>query len=58
MPEEIRIYETYNPGAVVQIWAYTIEGEWECLWQRKAKYTFDRARCFTPELKRIRDPTR
>ncbi|EAT33396.1 AAEL014330-PA, partial [Aedes aegypti] len=29
-PESIKVFETYNPGGIVRIWAYT--EEWICLW--------------------------
>lgn len=32
-PSDILIYETYNPGAIVKLWAFTINEKWICLWE-------------------------
>lgn len=56
-PDEICIFETYNPGAIVQLWAYTIYDEWICLWQQKPAPVTKQTRLFRPTIKRIRDPT-
>ncbi|KAL9882423.1 F box and leucine-rich-repeat gene 4 [Glossina fuscipes fuscipes] len=63
IPDEIAIFETYNPGAVIRVWAYTIAKTWICLWEDKEFYTKpiyspSRARRFTPPLKRIQLPTK
>lgn len=62
-PETIRIYETYNPGAVIRIWAYTITERWRLLWEASEdwwteKYPDKRARMFAPNIKRLQFPTR
>jgi len=60
-PEAIRIYETYNPGAVIRIWAYTIAERWSLLWEAK-EFGLDRiaprARMFSPTIRRIGFPCR
>lgn len=33
MPTEVAIFETFNPGAVVRIWAYGLTKNWTCLWE-------------------------
>lgn len=33
MPTEVAIFETFNPGAVVRIWAYGMTKNWTCLWE-------------------------
>lgn len=57
-PEQLCIFETYNPGAVVQVYAYTINEEWILLWQEKSKKTPKTTRLFSPNIKKIWDPTR
>jgi F-box and leucine-rich repeat protein 4 len=32
LPKEIRIYETYNPGSVVRIYAYCISKQWQLIY--------------------------
>ncbi|EDW00550.1 GH11799 [Drosophila grimshawi] len=58
IPKEVSIFETYNPGGVVRIWAYSITKRWTCLWEasssdlNKFKGNFTReARRFAPTLK-------
>ncbi|XP_017852403.1 F-box/LRR-repeat protein 4 isoform X2 [Drosophila busckii] len=36
VPSEVAIFETYNPGAVVRIWAYSITNHWTCLWEAES----------------------
>ncbi|EDX17888.1 GD15856 [Drosophila simulans] len=33
VPTEVAIFETFNPGAVVRIWAYGLTKNWTCLWE-------------------------
>ncbi|TDG41178.1 hypothetical protein AWZ03_012396 [Drosophila navojoa] len=33
VPTEVAIFETFNPGGVVRIWAYSITKRWSCLWE-------------------------
>lgn len=65
-PSEISIYETYNPGAVVKLWAFTINEKWTCLWESDEKnsdnnmarqFTND-SHIFSPPIKEIKIPTR
>ncbi|XP_067642352.1 F-box/LRR-repeat protein 4 [Eurosta solidaginis] len=63
LPEEIAVFETFNPGALVRIWAYTITKTWICLWEsdqihKPPQHIFNKARRFSPELKKINLPTR
>ncbi|XP_061397926.1 F-box/LRR-repeat protein 4-like [Musca vetustissima] len=63
IPDEIAIFETFNPGAVIRIWSYTITKTWICLWEdmefySRPPYTANRARRFSPPLKRIQLPTK
>uniref|UniRef100_A0A1I8PUZ4 F-box domain-containing protein n=1 Tax=Stomoxys calcitrans TaxID=35570 RepID=A0A1I8PUZ4_STOCA len=63
IPEEIAIFETFNPGAIVRIWAYTITKAWVCLWDdaefyKRPAYTANKARRFSPPLKKIHLPTK
>ncbi|XP_037823105.1 LOW QUALITY PROTEIN: F-box/LRR-repeat protein 4-like [Lucilia sericata] len=63
IPDEIAIFETFNPGAVIRIWAYTIAKTWICLWEdndfyTRPPYVANRARRFAPPLKRIQLPTK
>lgn len=59
IPTEVAIFETFNPGGVVRIWAYSITKEWTCLWeatnrdlmQPPGNYPRD-SRRFAPPLKK------
>lgn len=63
-PNEIRIYETYNPGAVVKLWAFTIDERWVCLWEddesddHSIRICSNDSRIFSPPIKEIKIPTR
>ncbi|KAH8375782.1 hypothetical protein KR200_006425 [Drosophila serrata] len=37
VPTEVAIYETFNPGAVVRIWAYGMTKHWTCLWEAESE---------------------
>ncbi|XP_017109275.2 F-box/LRR-repeat protein 4 [Drosophila bipectinata] len=56
VPTEVAIFETFNPGAVVRIWAYGITKNWTCLWEatdNDAKLGPGReARRFAPPIKK------
>ncbi|XP_075155598.1 F box and leucine-rich-repeat gene 4 [Haematobia irritans] len=63
IPDEIAIFETFNPGAVIRIWAYTIIKTWICLWEdtefyTRPPYTAHKARRFSPPLKKMQMPTK
>lgn len=65
-PNEIAIYETYNPGAIVKLWAFTINEKWACLWEStngennnsSAEWPSNDSRIFAPPIKEIKMPTR
>lgn len=59
LPKAIRIYETYNPGAVVRIFAYccTVK-KWKVLWQSIPAPVEKKSREFCPPIKKINLPTR
>lgn len=56
--DQLCIFETYNPGAVVQVWAYTMYDEWELLWQQQPQSKPRQTRLFTPPIRKIPVPTR
>ena len=63
IPDEIVIFETFNPGAVVRIWAYTIAKTWICLWENtdyssQLTWLHKGARRFSPALKKLQIPTK
>ncbi|XP_017063674.1 F-box/LRR-repeat protein 4 isoform X2 [Drosophila eugracilis] len=55
VPTEVAIFETFNPGAVVRIWAYGLTKHWTCLWEATesdlARPKLD-SRRFAPALKK------
>lgn len=69
-PSEVSIYETYNPGAVVKLWAFTIDEKWICLWesdknndnslrrQMDSVQLVNDSHIFSPSIKEIKIPTR
>lgn len=58
-PDHVTIFETFNPGAVVKIWAFTSTENWICLWEETPPMEQIRdPREFTPTLKSINLPTR
>lgn len=61
-PRQIGIFETYNPGAIVKLWAFTIDERWTCLWNGPScddntTVTTD-IRVFRPTIKNIKIPTK
>lgn len=59
-PSQIYIFETYNPGAIVKVWAFTITGKWICLWENdeiNASISTD-SQVFSPIIKDIKIPTK
>ncbi|XP_045536507.1 F-box/LRR-repeat protein 4 [Papilio machaon] len=56
-PLEVAIFETYNPGALVRIWALGT-GAWFLLWEGEPEYAGDKPRIFSPPIKQINFPTR
>lgn len=55
-PTGIRIYETYNPGAVVRIWAMCQIG-WVKLWEGDPQVVGHTSRLFRPSLRKIEHKT-
>ncbi|XP_015432230.1 PREDICTED: F-box/LRR-repeat protein 4 [Dufourea novaeangliae] len=49
-PIRVSIYETYNPGSVVGIWARNSEGKWCQLWSGVPQIVPHRPRIFSPRL--------
>lgn len=59
IPSAITIYETFNPGSVVQIWAYVKHTEdWVSLWSGPPARTERHSRRFSPPIKKIKFPTK
>merc|ERR1719290_306383 len=56
-PFRIHIYETYNPGGVVAIWAGDCRGRWKLLWDSSLSATShpspatEQPRVFSPPLR-------
>jgi len=54
MPTAVRIYENYNPGAVIRIEAYDAAGDaWVTLWEGEAEAPEEDFRVFSPELAEV-----
>ncbi|XP_011500212.1 PREDICTED: F-box/LRR-repeat protein 4 [Ceratosolen solmsi marchali] len=49
-PVRISIYETYNPGSVVAIWARNETGQWLRLWNGPPQIVPHKPRIFSPPL--------
>jgi F-box/leucine-rich repeat protein 4 len=60
LPQEIVFYETYNPGAVIRIYAYCSgTKKWEILFEEKQLEMVEKkAREFKPKLRPIKEPTK
>jgi F-box and leucine-rich repeat protein 4 len=59
LPKAIKIYETYNPGSIVKIYAYCCTTkEWKILWQAQPAPVEKKAREFRPQINKIILPTR
>lgn len=65
-PTEIKIFETYNPGAVVKIMACDQlcgtdvdngQSRWECLWSGPPEKFTEHCRIFNPNLRQASFPT-
>lgn len=59
LPKEIKIYETYHPGAIVRILAYccTLK-QWKVLWHSAPAPVEKKAREFRPSITKINHPVR
>lgn len=51
------VFETYNPGALVRIWALG-PTSWILLWEGEPEYAGDTPRIFSPPIREIKFPTR
>ncbi|XP_078050003.1 F box and leucine-rich-repeat gene 4 [Augochlora pura] len=49
-PIRVSIYETYNPGSVVGVWAQNSEGKWTQLWSGVPQVVPHKPRIFSPRL--------
>ena len=49
-PIRVSIYETYNPGSVIGIWAQNSEGKWYQLWNGFPQVVPHKSRIFSPHL--------
>ncbi|XP_033326339.2 F box and leucine-rich-repeat gene 4 [Megalopta genalis] len=49
-PIRVSIYETYNPGSVVGVWAQNLEGKWIQLWSGVPQIVLHKPRIFSPRL--------
>ncbi|CAB0010638.1 unnamed protein product [Nesidiocoris tenuis] len=52
-PVEVCLYETYNPGSVVRIWAGDGLGKWKLLWEGEPENVLHTSRRFSPVINRI-----
>ncbi|XP_057336309.1 F-box/LRR-repeat protein 4 [Microplitis mediator] len=50
-PIRVSIYETYNPGSVIKIWARDSYGQWLLLWSGLPQKVSPKPRIFSPALK-------
>lgn len=57
-PLSVRIYETYNPGSVVRIWAGDRCGRWEILWEGQPQIVTTGSRVFKPRIRPINFPSK
>ncbi|XP_046389546.1 F-box/LRR-repeat protein 4 isoform X2 [Ischnura elegans] len=47
-PRKVSIFETYNPGSVVRIWALSTIGSWHTLWEGEPQLIGHTPRKFSP----------
>ncbi|PSN29548.1 F-box/LRR-repeat protein 4, partial [Blattella germanica] len=47
-PFRVSVYETYNPGSVVRIWASTTDRGWQLLWEGEPQRVGHTPRVFSP----------
>lgn len=50
-PIRVSIYELYNPGSVIAIWAQDCYGQWFQLWSRPPQIVTQQSRLFSPPLR-------
>ncbi|KAI5635035.1 f-box-like domain-containing protein [Phthorimaea operculella] len=56
-PMEVSVFETYNPGALVRIWAWGATS-WVLLWEGEPEYVGDTPRIFSPPIRQMNFPSR
>nr|CAD7425229.1 unnamed protein product [Timema monikensis] len=56
-PFRVCVYETYNPGSVVRIWAEDSKEHWELLWEGEPQCVGHTSRIFSPDIKPTNFPT-
>jgi len=60
-PFRVSVYETYNPGSVVRIWAGVQHQEhrwlWRLLWEGEPQHVGHTPRVFSPMIQTISVPT-
>nr|CAD7402773.1 unnamed protein product [Timema poppensis] len=57
-PFRVCVYETYNPGSVVRIWAEDSKEHWELLWEGEPQCVGHTSRIFSPDIKSTNFPTK
>ena len=57
-PIRVSIYEIYNPGSVVAIWARDETGQWQRLWSGPPQIVPHKPRIFSPSLQQCNFKTK
>ncbi|XP_069676083.1 F-box/LRR-repeat protein 4 [Periplaneta americana] len=57
-PFKVSVYETYNPGSVVRIWAADYQNRWRLLWEGEPQHVGHTPRVFSPVIRTINSPTK
>jgi F-box/leucine-rich repeat protein 4 len=57
-PFRVSVYETYNPGSVVRIWAADHQNRWRLLWEGEPQNVEHNPRIFSPVIETINSPTK
>ncbi|KDR23668.1 F-box/LRR-repeat protein 4-like isoform X2 [Zootermopsis nevadensis] len=57
-PFRVSVYETYNPGSVVRIWAADVQNHWRLLWEGEPQLVGHTPRVFSPVIQTIDSPTK
>jgi len=50
-PIRVSIFETYNPGSVIRIWAQNLKNKWFLLWNGPPQIVPSTTRIFSPPLR-------
>lgn len=57
LPKEIKIYETYHPGAIVRLLAYCgASKKWKVLWESQPAPVEKKSREFRPSIRKFNQP--